>query len=445
MRNIATGLALPGSFVLVLALAACVEPPSSFQPDDVAVDPQANVVGAECDLVKGLTTDVRSYFPQPEQRDAQEKMRDLEKACGTGVQETVTGLAGQLLSMAEVVLDDGRGGDPTVGSRMVNGLLACTVSLCNSSALPGVDFAASLSDPAGLFAVRFDDTHPAVARGAVPFTDFDGNPNSALWGVEVDPFSWSVVTDANPVLIYGAPAAGGPALQDVSFGAVSFELNRWPDRGPFEDDALHVGVCYSEEVLLPHENDNPSLPTLLERMQREGTLLSAYVPTFCPPSVQSASVMGPVLALVRTLLPRPLLALMMTDKRVPHTGGSALDFSTFTPVAANTNGHLELVSGPNSVVTVGESIGVIRVRARSGAGTPIEKVKVTLAVENNSGTPAGAVLSGDVEAFTSEEDGIATFENASVGKPGGYIICATAELGGFAFERVCTGLFQAQY
>jgi hypothetical protein len=54
------------------------------------------------------------------------------------------------------------------------------------------------------------------------------------------------------------------------------------------------------------------------------------------------------------------------------------------------------------------------------------------------------VLEGTTVALTDEHDGIAVFPNAYVSKAGGYIICATAELPGFTFERVCSELFHVR-
>jgi hypothetical protein len=81
----------------------------------------------------------------------------------------------------------------------------------------------------------------------------------------------------------------------------------------------------------------------------------------------------------------------------------------------------------------------------------MERVLVTLYVLNNQGVPAGAVLSGDFESYTLERngmEGIAVFPDdgppPSLGKAGGYRICARGSLGGFTFTDACSGLINAK-
>jgi hypothetical protein len=74
-------------------------------------------------------------------------------------------------------------------------------------------------------------------------------------------------------------------------------------------------------------------------------------------------------------------------------------------------------------------------------------VLVTVFIFNNQGVPAGAVLSGDLSAYTEERDGvqgIATFDNVIVGKPGGYTVCAAGTLAGFTFAEACSNLFNVR-
>jgi hypothetical protein len=167
---------------------------------------------------------------------------------------------------------------------------------------------------------------------------------------------------------------------------------------------------------------------------------------------------GPVARMVawaaETLLPRPLYAALVTDRRTPLSSGSPIDFSTLAPVAANPMGALVFVDPPQDG-TVGEALPVIRVQALSGGGTPMERVRIQLIVAGNEGEPAGASFCdvdggqtddcGDI-AFTVEElDGygtLAEFTGAALNKPGGYRICARALLtdGGrnFEFEDACS-------
>jgi hypothetical protein len=451
MRTTPMSRIVPGLLLLGLLAVACSDRSSPVDPDGIAPPEAASFAhGPACDLTQGIRSDVRDYFPNgsTERQVANGLAQDLQKACSdAGDQNQVTDLATQLLGMVEDILDDGRGGSATVGSRLANRLLACTDSPCSSAHVPGLQLVPAMSQY-GLFAVRGDDMEPAVAREAFPFIDVEEKANSALWGVEVEE-DWSEIMGENPVLVYGAPTGGdGQDVNDIAFGSIAFDLDRWPGEGDFDvDDKLHVGVCFEHGIEETSDED------LLERVQRNSTLLTPHQPDFhewCSSNgTQSAlsragSMLASVAAFARNLVVEPLMAMIRDHPGVSSVGGSPQSFSEFTAVAADPQGTLELVKGPNPVVVVGQDIGEIQVRALSGSGTPVERVRVVLSVDNNSGAPAGAFLTGDTEAFTSEEDGIATFESVQVNKAGGYIVCATGTLAGFTFEPVCTEQFHAR-
>jgi hypothetical protein len=429
--------------VLAGAMGACTDAQPSAPLAD-PIDMAAAVATGPCSLLRDITSDARSYFPQPERRTAQDIVQAMGTDCKNGLQAGLTARAWQLLGMVEAVLEGGRGGDLATGSSLVNGLLGCTGSLCEFPPSPFIDFSGALAS-GGLFAVRSQSTDPAVSRDPVQFTDLRGTLISAFWGVEVDQ-PWAQVTFADPVLVYGRPlTSNGVPLSDAAIGNIQYELNVYPDAGEFLDGALHVGACFSPEAVFD-DGTNPLEP----RMQREQVLLEEHVPGFCSSvftPVQSASLFGSLFALAKDVA-QPLLSLfVMADRSAPAVGGTPLDFSRFAPVAANTNARLEFVSQPNPTPTESQPIGTFQVRARSGAGTPMEKVLVTVYIFNNQGVPAGAVLSGDLSAYTEERDGvqgIATFDNVIVGKPGGYTVCATGSLAGFTFAEACSNLFNVR-
>lgn len=436
MRS-AAPLGLLAASTLFLAVACSDSSQTGPANDDLMA--AVNVPGS-CDLLQDLARNTRGWFPQPEQRDASDLVRQIRDACSAGVQTTVTAVSWQVLGMIETLLETGYSGDASVGSSLANELLACTSSLCLTSALPGIDFTGAFGGT-GLFAVRSGGMLPAIARAAVPFTDPGGNANTALWGVAVDQ-GWDVVTSANPVLVYGMPTTSGPVYQELNLGGLRYELNVFPDAGEFLDGALHVGLCFESTVELPIVAGADSEG----RVQRNGVVLENWNPTFCPASganLSTASLFAPVASVARALVPARFRALFMRGG-VPVIGGTPLDFSIFAPVAANTAGTLEFVTPPPAVVVAGQPIGVIEVRARSGNGTPMERVKVTLSIKTNFGVPAGAEISGDLESYTGEragEEGIATFPDDGtsviVGKAGGYRVCADGELSGFTFTQVC--------
>ena len=436
MRPISGRLILP--LLAPLALAACMDNAPSALPAEPELPLQAALSPGDCTLSKDLAQAARSWFPRPERNDAASLAQDLHRACTREQPAAVKTNALALLDMMETMLNEGRGGPAGDGSSLANVLLACTRGLCNPAGNPGLDLVAALQHAAGVFAIRHgsEDSRPVQARSWTPFSDGVAD-NHALWGIDVDA-PWAEVANADPVLLYGTPVSTLQLL-DPGLGGLQYDFNRWPAVGLF-DDELHVWVCFADEAGLPHAPDvEPE-----GRMQRESTLLEDYTPN-CPQYVASsgATLATPFMRLARAILPQPLHAFAMrTDRGVRHIGGSPLDFSRFAPVGANPDGELEWEVPPASVVTVGGALNV-QVRARTGSGTPIEKVRVILEVAGNQGAPAGAFVS-DNEALTREADGIAVFDKAAVNKPGGYTICARGELDGFTFEPVCSTMFHAR-
>ena len=427
-----------GVLCLTVVLAACSE--AATPPTEAPGARQAAVAG-DCDLLKSMPADARSFFIQPEQKTAQDIIKLIGEGCSAGNQTATTAQSWQLLSLMESVLDQNRAGSPAAGSQLANKLLACTASLCNAAALPGINFVPALAQY-GLFAVRGNNATDALSRGAQPFVDFQGKSNSARWGVEVDQ-PWPAITGVPMIVVYGAPETT-LAVQELHVGNLRYDLKTWPDVAFAE--GLHVGTCFASEVELPEvAGANPA-----PRMRREGILLETATPGFCPPPVQSASIFGSFAALARKLLPGAIADNFLAGEKASGVGGTAADFSRFAPVASNANGVVEFVAGPNNVVIAGQSIGVIQVRVRSGDGTPMERALVTLTIRGNNGEPAGADLTGDLTSFTQElNGGIATFPDNGgapvvVGKAGGYRLCATASQGGFVFGEICSDVFNAR-
>ena len=74
-------------------------------------------------------------------------------------------------------------------------------------------------------------------------------------------------------------------------------------------------------------------------------------------------------------------------------------------------------------------------------GTPLPEVSVTITVQGNQGS---FTLAGDTTRVTGS-DGIATFPDLSLDKPGGYVFLATSTLVGFAPAQVSSELFHITF
>ncbi|MEJ2541803.1 MAG: hypothetical protein P8188_17865, partial [Gemmatimonadota bacterium] len=437
-----------------LAVWACTEQNAETLDPDVITGPAEARVPSEC-ATDDLARAARGFFANPEQRDVTETLRGIADACAAGDGAGVVNGGWSIFATVESALNAGTTEDPEDGTVLVNGLfgLMCAAdqSLCQAPAACDVeaDRCASPPDPmvaevfgeGGIFAVRADDMEPILARGVVPFVDFEGDANDGLWVLTTTAPSWAEATNTyGPVLIYGRPSSYTELdLDEVPFEDLAVELHSFPDVDRFDDGRLHVGICFENDVEIPHVGGLESNPTRVERLQREGTLLQTYTGLTgeacaafrgtLPGLAFSDGPLGRLLAgAAQALLPRPLFAALVTDRRTPLSSGSPIDFSTIAPVAADPSGRLVFVDPPQNG-NAGIPLPVIRVQALSGGGTPLERVAIQLVVAGNEGEPAGASFCpegetedcGDIEFTVEELDGygtLAEFDQATLYKPG---------------------------
>ena len=123
-------------------------------------------------------------------------------------------------------------------------------------------------------------------------------------------------------------------------------------------------------------------------------------------------------------------------------GGTLRGFSSFGGVDARAV-HLDLLTAPRDA-KAGQPISFppgVQVRARGDGGTPLPEVSVTISVQGNQGS---FTLSGTTTRVTGS-DGIATFPDLSLDKPGGYVLLATSTLTGYAAAQVSSGMFHITF
>lgn len=439
------------AFLLVGGAWACADSADTVAPELDLSPTFSNQAGVSCNNISSIKADAASYLGLSTQSGP---LFQLWKACNGGNLEGTATAAWGILTLVEEAPAGGLVDDPSVGSRLVNGLLGCTTSLC-VSADPIADFAPALSAQ-GLFAVRSGGAASALSRAPVDFVDFKGESNKASWVISVSQ-PWSTVVGPGPVLLYGAPSSGNsPVVADPAIGDLQFDLNRFPVGERFPAGSLHVSICLQHDVELPHVDGDESRKTLVPRIQREKVLMMNRDANICESERDNLNFaaagfrVGSLFAAAgRLLSPRTLFA-ARTDVRIASLGSSALDFSHFAAVAAHPEGTIEFLTEPTAVVREGESIGVIQVVARSAAGSLIGEIPVVLSLKNNRGVPAGARLSPTTEpvAYTTQFDGIATFaDDISVGKPGGYLLCANATDDAaldFEFPEICSERFHVR-
>lgn len=466
-----------GILTLVAAAAVVAACSDSSQPSSSSptLPPTGAAKVPEACSTADLAKPARDFFSNPEQRDAADALKAMEVHCAEGNAGLAVAGGWGVLTLMETALEAGSAGAAADGADLANGLIdymcGLDAGLCDLQ--PDLVSASDLG-PQGMFAVRMGGADPVVARGKVPFNDFLGQPNAALWGLEALT-DWATATTVPQILFYGSPGSTGAiSIDERSFGDLAYDLHTFPDVERFNDGQLLVASCYDSEVELPHPGGNLAEPALGERMQREGTILQPRAPNcaawqtiLAGESLASRITDGARRFASWALQPQPLFAAFFNDRRAASVGGTPIDFSTFAPVAAERRGYLEFKEPPNGDFpngTAGVAFEPIEVMAYSGNGTPMELVFVELYVAGNEGDPAGATFcdpdvdTGSVEGcdvfgddiYTEEQpdgqDPVAVFDGVTLYKAGGFRICARAVdnfRGGidFTFEEACSGLF----
>ncbi|MBT8479214.1 MAG: hypothetical protein KJO06_09860, partial [Gemmatimonadetes bacterium] len=225
--------------------------------------------------------------------------------------------------------------------------------------------------------------------------------------------------------------------QDCPAADEEYDWKTLPDFDRFNNQVI-VGACLAVD-------DEVVLNTEFLRMRRNTTALEK--PTFdaCAefvPAVQSASLSE---RLLQFFSPWP--ATLVAGGKNAGPGGNADDFSDFTPLNATPFAMLEISEIADG--NVNETLGPIYVTARTANGTPLERVQVVIAPENNNGSWTATYVPGGTDScgadcrYTEEEGGTAVFAGVELDKTGGYRICATVKEGGdlgFTFmpEKVCS-------
>lgn len=374
--------------ITVAALASgCADTPESdpFAPTLAAINVcQTNTVRQAAGRYFGSGADQQAAF---------DLVKAMQQAPNAAARQSA---AFNLLGMVGTVTDAGRQtGTPQQGSDLVNAVLGCT-----GYGTPGlVNFVPALS-PGGAFAVRGG---AADGAGAV-LARFD-----PLWGVEPTAgSSWPAATGAVRTLIYG-DTIGNFDTDEMIVGGTGFDWSRIP-AGAFAEP-VRVGYCYDQgpdRALIQHHEDSNS----------DAVVLPPETLSFCGSSVSLGAGMFAALA--------------------SGPGGRVGTFSPFVAVDAQV---VALTFAQQPVSTTTGLLPAVSVLVTGVGGTPIEGVEVAMTVAGNRGS---FTFGGDAVQVTNA-DGIATFGDLTLDKPGGYTFTATAQHWFFDGSAATSALFNLQF
>ncbi len=426
---------------MMVVAAACTQ--DSEVQDTLALEPVFAPKPAVCDT-RDLSRSARDFFPKAFDKEAQDLIGFLADACLADPVGEATDQAFDILALMEMALGGVSDLDPVEGAALAAGLLGfMQFANCEPSGCVVDGFADDIRfalEERGTLAVRggpHDITDDVVSRDAEDPGDDLNAPG--VWGLRPSS-TWADVLGER-ALIYGYPKTIGAACdhdaQDCPAANEEYDWETLPDVDGFGSQMI-VGVCVAvdDELVLDLE---------FLRMRRNTTALeqtSGFDACLAFLPVEQASVPERVLEFLSPM-PRRLVA----GGKKTGPGGNASDFSDFTPLNATEFAYLEISEIADGFVD--ETLGPIFVTARTANGTPLERVQVVIAPENNNGSwtatyvPGGTDSCGEDCRYTEEEGGTAVFEGVQLDKTGGYRICATVKEGGdlgftFSPAKVCS-------
>jgi hypothetical protein len=382
----------------VLALAACGD---SREP--LATEPRLKPTppGPSCNT-SDAKSKVRSHFGQPTQNEVVE-MIDLLIASSTAADSTKNGFD----ALKRVELGQDVAGTPQTALDLVNAILPCIKVGATSIGPVGI------FETEGAFAIRggtgdaapvySGDDFSAVAPPASP-AEFD------TWS------EWLGLPDGTTfpdprAIIYGTPFDVGNISNESEVGSRGFDWNTLPTRSfPRPADGF-LGLCVGSNLSDRIQNNHGT---------QQG-VLGFYDPSQPPLSLSCAGFDQNGNPLVSTSLlhramdllgPQPLFAAV----RLGGTGGTPGGYSQHFGVLV-TQAALRFTVQPSSA-KIGDVISPpVKVEAKTAAGTPIQRIEVTIEARSNLGQPASL---GGLTTRRTDEFGIVTFDDLVLNSSGTY-------------------------
>ena len=297
-------------------------------------------------------------------------------------------------------------GTPTDGSNFANSVLGC-MDLAGYSG--PIDFTSAFG--AGIFEVR-------DGSGNSPVTSHLLDNGAPAFGAEPSTGNWPL---AGKTLFYGS-LLGLPTLGNEASAGDNFELSTLPSGLTFSPE-IKVGVCTLTDpngrILHLHASD-------------PGVILPPVSAlSFCPVTSVSTPAGSSLFAsasdrLASWFAPATANAAATRAFRLGG-GGTGLvgGLSKIGPVTYTSTMAWVVKPGNTSRSKNPQFTPVVTVRNGSTGGNNLQGATITLIVSTNNGS---FTISGNVA--TTDANGIATFPNLKISKPGGYTMTAVSELGG---------------
>lgn len=439
----------------MIVLGAC-SGRDSTGPRNLAPDgaDYARSGGGSCDF-SALKTLARNYFTS-NQDSVYTYMTAMQKVYDAGVTDTATKVGWTIARLVAKERLTSATATGAAGGAFLIGVMQCMADVsAGPSPFPALQIPTGFSSNAaliltsGIWEVRGGSTNsqfPAAGR-VIDRTSHARNFGLPRWGVEPTDTTWPGATQ---YAVYGFPetigrlvigSAGNIDTNEVATN--SFELGTIPD-GTSKAN-LRVGVCIKQDVTtgvanrLVHSNseilDISNMTQLCDFTNHNFTASLQLPPTWYATTLSTIG---------KLLSPAPAFA-QFTDDCTDCIGGLPSGWSPFTPGGITvSNVVLSIITQPNDaieVVSPNTTPDVFVTIKATVNGLPVPGVNVdTIQVFNNSGSPAGAVVTAFNRGAPTGSNGQTT-ASFGIGKPGGYLIVISAKLDGSSTQVVTSAMF----
>jgi len=404
-----------------LLFAACSDSRDATAPPNLAASRNAspNSPPNSCSF-STVTSDATLYFPAGDAVFTMiSDMKSLYQTRNGGAVAATPKGFDILARTADARRSGAEIGGATAGGNFVSALVLCMdLGPIPSKFTP----AAALLN--GVFEIRggsTDLTGPALAYNASPNTA--ATLASPLWGAEPKTGSWTrSAATYGRYLVYGYPLGTDVLISGFELGTLPASLSSFLATS---DNAFRVGLCIaqanSSKTAANRLVHLSAIVTDPNSVLQQGTNFCVNNVTSTGSTTWFASIMHRAAQL---LAPKPAFA----QFDFAGIGGLPDGWSPFNPNSiAGSNVVLTFGPLPKNVKDSTNFTLVVHASAPGVANMP--GVIVSLAVANNSGTPAQAVLIPQDASAVTLSNGDATFTIA-IGKPGGYTLSATGDISG---------------
>lgn len=412
--------------VVSLALAACTGDRETTAPRYIA---PTSSVSADLTLACSFSTmsqDAKNYFATKD--TVFSMIGDMKTLYRTSV-AAATPKGFDILTRVAAA----RASGAQIGSAAAGGTFVLDVVGCMDVGPVPNKFTPAAALAGGVFEVRGNSGPTGAALAMTSSPGVAATLASPLWGAEPANGDWTrAAATYGRYLVYGYPLGANVLTSGFEMGTLPNSISGFVATST---DAFRTGLCIAQAQGGTAANRLVHLGAIVadpNSLLQQGTHFCVNNVVSTATTTWFASLMNRAASL---LAPKRAFAQVGFD----GIGGLPDGWSPFNP-ASITGSSVVLSFGPLPVNVSDSTQFTLVVHAGTQNVANIPGVVVNLAVANNSGVPAQAVLIPSNPSAVTDKNGNATF-NIAIGKPGGYTITASGSLSGVNTPSVTSATF----